>query len=85
MKEFKDVGALVKCARVVGVSCKLDSADSCRLVVESDGSVTLLEDSLEFFAVGWRASDVPSVINMYVKSEGIGGVDRAALMKAVVV
>ena len=85
MKELKDVGALVKCARVVGVSCKLDSADSCRLVVESDGSVTLLEDGLEFFAEGWRASDVPSVINMHVKGEGIGGVDGAALMKAVVV
>ena len=79
------MGALVESAGVIGLACKSDAADAGGCIVEGDGAIATLEDRFKFIAEGGGAGDVPAVIHMHVQGEGVGWVDGAAFVEAVVV
>ena len=42
MEKFDDVGSLVKCTRMVGVSGEADAVDRGGFVIEGDGAISTL-------------------------------------------
>lgn len=67
------------------MACQSDAADAGGGIVEGDGAIATLEKRFELIAEGQGAGDIPAVIHVHVQGEGVGRVDGAAFVEAVVI